>query len=703
MTKHRWEGSMKSFENHIDPEKEEQLKSVKTEIESKVKRTLKLAKNINNNKDANMKKKSELIHLVEDFHHHYESLYSMYEDLRGEVKNNVRFEDNASSSSSSSSSPPDSEAYYSPVERIVKNDDNTPDQIYNNQESETSDVEDTTILKDKLTSSSEVKEASTFGSKSQEFNEILEDLTMEEKEEERENTRKKLDRMRDLEATVVDLKIEVETLCTHRRALEEQILFKCNETTQMHEKISRLESRVLEQEENEKDFLSKISEFVEKNKILHLEKGELEEIAKEKCDQVKGLMEQVNSLKIHKSELELELKKKSAEISECVHQIENPTNEDAIEDDGSLKVNKVINDLEIEVRSLSSKNKELEEEIKRINHEAKEQRGKISELKTSLSVKENELSTQQKKHKAIQNDFSAKIELLSENIKNHEKKSEALRKDKDELEKEKREFITSKSQLEKKNTELIKKISDQQKTLLELGEAMSKIKQENEDAQTKILLGSKSNINFVERKVEEMAEEFRKQFEDKYRILSRRIRVAEQLHVENKEWYLKTKDAYEQETKELKERFKDITDMSITANDFLVSLDSLALKFEECNANFMNRISKSSCELKFAKDWARRKNKALVHVKEDLDCLLIQLDDKEGEILVYREKVWKLENKVRELEKVIKEREDGMLGLQEEKREAIRQLCVWIDYHRSRSDYYMKMLSEINPARRKAS
>lgn len=29
MTKHQWEGSMKSFGNHIDPEKEEQLKLAK--------------------------------------------------------------------------------------------------------------------------------------------------------------------------------------------------------------------------------------------------------------------------------------------------------------------------------------------------------------------------------------------------------------------------------------------------------------------------------------------------------------------------------------------------------------------------------------------------------------------------------------------------------------------------------------------------
>ena len=40
-----------------------------------------------------------------------------------------------------------------------------------------------------------------------------------------------------------------------------------------------------------------------------------------------------------------------------------------------------------------------------------------------------------------------------------------------------------------------------------------------------------------------------------------------------------------------------------------------------------------------------------------------------------------------------------MLGMGEEKREAIRQLCVWIDYHRSRSDYLKKILSETTVVR----
>ncbi|KAL2524968.1 myosin heavy chain-related [Abeliophyllum distichum] len=171
--------------------------------------------------------------------------------------------------------------------------------------------------------------------------------------------------------------------------------------------------------------------------------------------------------------------------------------------------------------------------------------------------------------------------------------------------------------MEKKNVELTEKIVEQE-------DFISKIK----DEQTQ---HSKSNFQIVERKVEELAVDFRKQFEDNLRILGRRIRVAEQLIAENKEFYLKTKEAYEQENKQLKERFGknelNVKEVSLTINDMLNSLDTVGLKFEERTTNFLNRISKVSCDLQFAKDWVMRKNKALMQLKDDSKVDWIVLDN----------------------------------------------------------------------------
>lgn len=512
------------------------------EVENKVKKILKLAKGINGNKDGNLKKRSEIIHLIEDFHQHYESLYSMYDDLRGEVKKNATHKDDGPSSSSSSSSQTDSESYYSPVESTPK------------RSSGTSDVEDTTILKDKLTSSSEVKDI-RLGSQ---------------------------EKTKELEAEVGRLKVEIEALGSLK---------------------SGLESRVLELEDECKEKECEV-------KALNVEKWELEE-----------------RLSLHNQELQ----------------------------------------------------------------------GKISQLQTSLSEGAKEASSQEKMYKATENELIKKAKNLEIKVEALQNELEELKTDKKRSGEEKQDLLQIKSKMERKNTELTDKIGDQQKTLLELGDAMNKLKSENEKAK---FLDSKPNVQLMERKIDEMAEELRKQFEDKCRILSRRIRVAEQLHVENKEWYRRSKEVHEQEKKEMQETIVNIKDISVVASEMVIALDSMVLKMEECNANFLNRISKASCELKFAREWAGRKNKAVAHVKEDLEGLLSQLDEKEGEILVYREKVWRWENKMREMEKVMKKKEDGMVALQEEKREAIRQLCVWIDYHRSRCDYYMKMLFDINARRR---
>lgn len=709
------------------------------EIEDQVKRILKITNNINHgNKERNLKKKSEAIQLIEDFQKQYESLYSLYEDLREEVKKNVGGGDETSSSSSNS----DSESHYSPGElnarknKLSSGASKVSDS--ENQESETSDLEDT-ILKDKLTSSSEVIKAMNLDSESAfsnppELGEILKHVGIQG--EESENTVQMLARVKDLEGQIATLKLEISTLCTQKRQLEELLECKSDEAMQTKEKISRLEAQILEMEatskekecqfyslgkqsvDNEQHYSSRISDLVAHANDMQLElntvkrqKGELEgrlsHETKQWSSQVKGLMEQVSSLQnelatlnSQNGELELEYRKKSEETSECQLQIEVLRNELTLseqhtaQEKESLKVQ--VNDLELEIYSLSREKRDLEEQVKKINHEAfqssteKEKlQGKISELQTALSERENELSTEQKKFKDCQNIMSVKIKFLAEGVENLNNKLETL-------------------QNEKKRLQVELEALQNDKKLLQM--ELDKEKEESSLTKSQLEKISKTNFQLVERKVEEMAEEFRKQYEDQYRILSRRIRVAEQLQVENKEWYRKTRETYEQAKRDLKERadrtkieLKNVKDLTLTANDLLTSLDSEALKFEECTANFLNRISKASYELKFAKHWAMRKNKALLHMKDDLDCLLAQLDGKEAEILAFREKVWKSENKVRELEKMIKEREDGMVALKEEKREAIRQLCVWIDYHQGRSDFYKKMLSEMNTGRRRAS
>lgn len=680
---------------------------------------LKITSDINHgNKERNLRRKSEAIELIQDFHKQYEKLYILYENLREKVKKSIDGEDDNFSPARDL----DSESNYY-AEDLNGGNDEVSNGSCSRDECETSDVEDTMTCSSVVTKLMHSEPGSPFG-RSPGLGDILRDLELHR--EKAGKTSHMLAEIKYLEAQLDALKVEVSTLCKDKRRLEEEVEWKSNEAVETQEKISGLEAQIMEMEaannEQERIFSSFSKQFVgdkqhyvsriqdleaqaqgmqlEMNSLKH-EKDELEgrllDETNQYSSQVEGLMDQVSSLQQEletvngqKAELKLQLEKQSEEISECVLQMEALRNELSLSEQQTAedkeRLTAKVHDLESEIESLSSTKSDLKEQIKKMNHEASESDlekenllEQVSELQREIDHTENVLSTEQNMFKDYQAMMSAKMKSLEEAVESLKSELETLENERNSLQNDK-ELLQAELEKEKEQSALTKS-------------HLEKV--------------AKTNFNNVERKIEEMAVEFRKQFEDQYRLLSRRIRVAEQLQAENKEWYRKTRDAFEQGNKDLKKmtartasELKNVKDLSLAANDLLTSIDSNAFKFEECTANLQDRISKASCEINFAKQWAMSKNKALSDMKDDLDCLVVQLDDKEAKILASTEKVWKLENKVRELEKIIEDKADEMLVLTEEKREAIRQLCVWIDYHRGRSDFYKKLLSDMNTRRR---
>ncbi|XP_042032394.1 COP1-interactive protein 1-like [Salvia splendens] len=689
MAKQEW--SSKSFCNHIDPDKEEQLKRVKIAVEDKVDSILKIMNDINHgNKERNLRKKSEAIELIQDFHKQYEKLYILYENLREKVKKSVEVEDSPSAQDS------DAEPNY-----WNRNDEASSGSSRmsgrESQEFETSDIEDT------LTSVSEVTKI--MNSEPGSPLDILRDLEIQR--EKAGKTNQMLVEIRDMEALIAELRIEVSTLRTHKKRLEEQVELKSNEAVQAQDTISGLGAQIMEMEAERKEQEDLLSSFrkqfeddkqlnktriteikteaegmeLELNSLKH-QKSELQEGLLEETkhwsakvdgltEQVSFLQEQLETVHSHKEEMMLEIKKKSEEISHYLLQIEtlrtelSSSKQRIAQEKESLQVK--VHDLESEIESLNSS---LEEKI---SHEASQSslereklEEKVFELQRTIAMRENELSTGHNK-----------LKYLKEGI----------------------DILTSKletSENERTGLQVELEASKNDKKLLQ-----RELDKEKEHKKSQLEKITKANFQNAERKIEEMAVEFRKQFEDQYRILSRRIRVAEQLQAENKEWCRKTRDSCEQDNRDLKmmtdrtaTELKNVKDLTVTANELLTMIDSKTLKFKECTAKFQNRILKASRGINSVKQWAATKNKSMSHSKNNLDCLLAQLDDKEVEILASKEKICKLEDKVTKLEKLIEENEDEMQVLTEGKRGAIRQLCIWIDYHRDRSNFYKDLLSE---------
>ncbi|KAI7987799.1 COP1-interactive protein 1 [Camellia lanceoleosa] len=762
MPRSRWGESIKSLgSSHIDPEKDEQLKMTKIEIENKVAKIMKLIKKKNQAKrDGNSATDLELNELIDDFHKQYQSLYELYSNLREEVREKVHGKENKEGSSSTSSS--DTESYHSVDEASARS---SPRNKFNSIIEEKEALHTGYMASPSNVKESEkmIKELMTEGEETEitkqklmkECGQLKEKLVEREKElfslsraAHQVNESKVPTQIKELEREVSTLKLENKNLCTRKKELEEKVKGRAKEAKQLGEENSGLQSRILELEmtskekehtlsalrrkleENESNSMSKIEDLMARTNNLQLEvdtlrtqKGELEEQvlfkSNEASVEVNGVMDQINvlqqelhSLTSQKSESESSVEKVTQEISHFLIQIENLKKklesktmdlQRMLEEKAGLE--RQVKNLELEAGSLRSKKSELEEQMRSKNYEAdqlsEEKEGlhvRIYQLEKSLKERIDELSALQMKFENFGNDSSSQIKALVAEL-------ESLRGEKTQLElkieREKQGLMERLTWMEKQNIELTSKTVEHQTTMKGQEAIINKLNDEHKQVRDRYL-ESMLNLQIAERKIEETAEEFRKKFEDSLRILSRRIRVAEQLHVENKDVYRKTKETYEKQQTDLKERVatsaiavKKMKEISLTANDILTGLDAVALKFEECSGNFLNRISKTSCEVLFVKDWVRRKNNAIKHVQEDVDCLLSQLDTKEAEILGLREKVWKLENTVRELKKMVKEKEEGMLGMKEEKREAIRQLCVWIDYHRSRSDYLKKILSDM--------
>ncbi|XP_047320265.1 COP1-interactive protein 1-like [Impatiens glandulifera] len=188
---------------------------------------------------------------------------------------------------------------------------------------------------------------------------------------------------------------------------------------------------------------------------------------------------------------------------------------------------------------------------------------------------------------------------------------------------------------------------ENRKTVIHQNNIIKKLSDENKEVK-----------QLAEKKINETAGELCKNLEDQIRMMSRRIKVVEQLHIENNEVYMKTRDKYS----------KEKTDM-IIIEDMMKELNRVGVKFEEFSDDIMKRVSMFSCWDVFAKEWARKKG----------------MEEKERE-----EEIMELRERVKEIEKVVNEKEEEIAMIGEEKKEAIRQLCVWTDYHRNNRRGYLK-------------
>ncbi|CAN6971145.1 hypothetical protein IGI04_034255 [Brassica rapa subsp. trilocularis] len=441
-------------------------------------------------------------------------------------------------------------------------------------------------------------------------------------------------------------------------------------------------------------------------------------------ERVNGLMDQVSSLK---HELQSLRNKKVEQVTEREMQVKSVEQET---DEERNKLHEEIDHLREENKKLHTVITELESsQMEREIKNTDENEDKSKKLDAELSHQKNLAKEQDdvinrllekiKDQERLVKEQKETIDKFSEDLKQQDdviRRLSAKIKDQKRLVKEQKETIGKFSEDLKQQDDVISRLSatikDQERLVKEQKETIDKFSEDLKQSKRWSLgssRDSKLNPNAIEKKMEEIADDFRMKIEDHIRILYRRIHVAEQIHLESKNEYIKIRDIV-QENKETREsllfyqthfkRIKDTWEKGYTRS---------TKKLEEAEEH-TDRVARLAKEIDSAKIWVCEKKSELETLAAKLECgeaqetllkeKLSKLEKKlaeEGtEKLSLAKVVTKFEARIKELEINVKGREIELLSLGEEKREAIRQLCVLVDYQRDRYDDLKKSVLRVS-------
>uniref|UniRef100_A0A7N0UV16 Uncharacterized protein n=1 Tax=Kalanchoe fedtschenkoi TaxID=63787 RepID=A0A7N0UV16_KALFE len=571
-----------------------------------------------------------------------------------------------------------------------------------------------------------VNQVSCFENQNKELME--EKITISERNNEARNSMES--RIEELVAQVGDLQNQNKEMMEEKITLSERT----NEArNSLESRIEELVAQVGDLQNQNKEMMEKIKLSEKNNEARNLQESRKEEIVAQVGDlqkQNKTLKEEIVSSKIQRESLmdqvaimqqEMDsLNKKERELMEQINTIQAKRLRDEMarsREMGDITESyKIIKDLKLEVDLLNKQKRETEGILKETREEncqliekTKELDNRIYDLEKTLVQRADRVSELEREI----SELSTKLTLRDEEFNSLQSQKTQLElkisRDREGREMELKNKSLAKEREEKQNNGIINKDFEKIKGWFK---------------------GSKPSLQVIERKMEELVEEFRKHMEDNIRLMSQRIRVTEQLHVENKESYKITKERLEQENRMLEARMYEYTQVLSTldtatmrlknvaeaTNNMLTGLDLVCKQFDERNGRMMSRLSKFSEDLRYVKKWVVGTKKVNELLKGEVGGLVEQLQRKEENESLLTEKISVLleskvdhislvnameqvEKKMRGLQTMVREKENGILDMCEEKREAIRQLCVLIDYQKNRSDHFRQMVIQMHTVR----
>ncbi|XP_022761036.1 paramyosin, long form-like [Durio zibethinus] len=558
----------------------------------------------------------------------------------------------------------------------------------------------------------------------------ISDHVIEIEKAKEEIVRKIKDQQKDLQekegllAQVKDLEFEINSLKNLKGELEEDLRTKIEENSQLREEKVGLQGQIFELE---KTLAERGLEFTALQEKHTSAENETSSQLTALVVQVNNLQQELDSLQIQRNELELQLEREKQEASERLTDMENQKSE--------------------LVSQISNQQRMLEEQgeaYKKLAEEYKDAECLYQECKANLEVAE-------RKKEEMSEEFHRNFESKSQMAADLEQMVEDLQRDLEAKGDEKNDFInqiTDHQRMLKEQEDAFNKLSKEYKQLetsfqdckaiIEVTERkmqeMAGEHNKNVQSKNQIAADLEQIIEDLKRDLEMKGDELSilvenvRTIEVKLRLSNQKLRITEQLLTENEESFKKAEAKFLEEQSVLEQRIttlsgiiaandeaycRMITDISENVNSNLTGFEAVIQKLEEGYRNYELCIKETLKELRIAKHWAEETKSEKKRLTNEVTNLIEQLKDQKEQESMMRERVEKLqikankeegekenllkavnhlEKKVESLQTVMKEKDQGILGLGEEKREAIRQLCLWIDYHRSRCDDLKEIL-----------
>ncbi|KVH91822.1 COP1-interactive protein 1 [Cynara cardunculus var. scolymus] len=434
---------------------------------------------------------------------------------------------------------------------------------------------------------------------------------------------------------------------------------------------------------------------------------ETEEMFNESKLQSDRLREENSKLLADKRELETELSLKIEDINRektsLMSEIETAMAIIEVEKRNNEELRAVVVQLKEEKDGFESELENIKEEFSKTKEKLKTTEEEVSNaiqiLETSEAEKKSlseELSRQREIHDSFKNETEIKMIGIEEEL-------ELLKSQKTEIEKRKEDEILA---LEKKSEDKESEINHLQVELESTRSQMDSLKLElaNKAADEQKLLEEtiedlKSDLEIKGDEINSLSETVRN-LEVKIRLANQKLRVTEQMLNETEHDHARREEKLHQENKDLTDKISTLSETIISVkkevqenvHETLSIIDSLTVKFEEDYGHVTTRVSEIKNEIQAVASQVKRTRSEKDELKRKLEEMVVKLKMGESE----NEKLMKLlENKnekIEEMENKIHLKDEEIMEVVQDKKEAIRQLCIWADYQRGRCDRLQELL-----------